>query len=119
LLEYDSDLVYRPGRLNCTPDALSRNPLTSIKSLFLLTAPDLHQAQQIDSLCTKIPAKILQGGPILLLLYTVIRTHLQQNSLTSIILQPERFSLLHQHPASGHLGLQRSSTLTPPLFVSQ
>jgi hypothetical protein len=40
LLEYDFDLVYRPGRLN--------------------SAPDLHQAQQNDSL-----QKILQDGPIL------------------------------------------------------
>jgi hypothetical protein len=62
LLEYDFDLVYRPGRLN--------------------SAPDLHQAQQNDSL-----QKILQDGPSL---------------------QSELFNLLHQHPTSCHLSIQKT-----------
>jgi hypothetical protein len=104
LLEYDFDLVYRPGRLNSAPDALSRNPLTSINLLFLLTAPDLHQAQQNDSFC----AKILQDGPIVP--YSIQSNVLFYNK-TPVLpesLQPELFNLLHQHPTSGHLGIQKT-----------
>lgn len=117
LQQHDFQVVYRPGRANAGPDALSRFPLPDIASLsfsssqsfiqsFLcgLSSSDLAAAQQQDSFCQSLLSLPLPQGFSLEsgILFFGPRPVLPES------LRQEVFKLLHGHPTSAHLGLSRT-----------
>src|SRR6478735_2276225 len=103
LQQHDYTIIYRPGKENSGPDALSRYPVSS-PNLCSLTAPDLRSSQADDPFCQELRAAPLPTG------YSDESGVLFFGSrpVLPAALRNDMFELLHANPTTGHLGIGRT-----------
>ncbi|KAG0929312.1 hypothetical protein G6F29_012095 [Rhizopus arrhizus] len=108
LQQHDFSIIYRPGKENTGPDALSRYPVSSssISSLICsLAVSDLVSAQASDRFCigirgtSPLPAGFSDESGVL---FFGARPVLPDS------LKEEAFDLLHSNTTAGHLGVSRT-----------
>ncbi|KAG0735863.1 hypothetical protein G6F16_012384 [Rhizopus arrhizus] len=109
LQQHDFTIVYRPGRDNTGPDALSRYPVASSSGFTFvcsLTATDLSSAQKSDTFCQEIrnttpfPHGFTDESGVLFF---------GSLPILPAALRDEAFELLHSNPTTGHLGSARTT----------
>ncbi|CEI92075.1 hypothetical protein RMCBS344292_06348 [Rhizopus microsporus] len=107
LQQHDFTIVYRPGKVNIGPDALSRYPVSSPSASSLLCSlatPDLVSVQVTDRFCQDIrgkspfPASFSDESGVL---FFEVRPVLPE-------CLKEAFNLLHSNTTAGHLGVSRT-----------
>ncbi|KAG1103030.1 hypothetical protein G6F42_017276 [Rhizopus arrhizus] len=111
LQQHDYTIVYRPGKENSGPDALSRYPVPG-PALCSLTGPDLRSAQESDPYCQELRSAPLSSGFLdeSGVLFFGSRPVLPES------LWNEMFDLLHANPTTGHLGANRTLQRFSRLF---
>ncbi|KAG1136104.1 hypothetical protein G6F37_012189 [Rhizopus arrhizus] len=103
LQQHDYPIIYRPGKENSGPVALSRYPVSS-PNLCSLTAPNLRSSQADDPFCQEVRAAPLPTG------YSDESGVLffGTRPVFSAALRNNMFELLHANPTTGHLGIGRT-----------
>ena len=106
LITYDFDLSYRPGKDNGPADALSRNPVDSVRAVM----HTIQRDQAMDPDCCKIRET---GGPYAVrdgILYRILRSESQGERQAVVLPRNARRRILkaaHDTPLTGHQGAMK------------
>lgn len=106
LQEYDFDVVYRPGRENVVPDALSRAPVVNLAETLQVTDDDILQAQKSSELCIALEKACNYRGQWVGQHQGLLRVRQMDGKYKIVLppaLWPRVFEIYHDSIYAGHL----------------